>query len=50
MIFYSMDDNNTYYDCKCTYYDVGVILCRTCSEWFDNVEKTVQDHRKIRGQ
>ena len=39
-----MDDNNTYYECKCTYYG-EVVLCEYCAAWFDKVEIAVQEHR-----
>ena len=35
--------DNTYYECKCEY--GGIILCKTCSEWVDKVDKTIQEHR-----
>jgi len=31
-----MSDNNTYYTCKCIYFDGGFITCRICSEWVYN--------------
>ena len=29
-------DNNTYYTCKCIYFDGGFIMCEICSQWVDN--------------
>ena len=29
-------DSNTYYTCKCIYFDGGFITCRICSEWVYN--------------
>lgn len=38
-----MADNNTFYECKCEY--GGVIVCKTCAEWMDKVDKTIEKHR-----
>ena len=40
-----MADKNTHYEGKCKYYDGGVILCETCVNWMDKVDKTIQEHR-----
>ena len=29
-------DSNTYYTCKCIYFDGGFIMCEICSQWVDN--------------
>ena len=31
-------DSNTYYTCKCVYFDNGYITCKICSTWADNTE------------
>ena len=38
-----MTDKNTYYESKCEY--GGLILCKTCAEWDDKADKTIQEHR-----
>ena len=37
-----MADKNIYYECKCEY--GGIILCKTCADWPDKVNKTIQEH------
>jgi len=39
-----MADKNTYYDCECKCYEDHTIICKTCEEWMDKVEKTIQEH------
>jgi len=33
-----MSDNNTYYTCKCIYFDNGYITCEICSTWIDKAK------------
>ena len=40
-----MASKNTYYERKCKYHDGGVILCKTCAEWGDKVDKAIEAHR-----
>ena len=40
-----MADKNAYYECKCKHYDGGIILCKTCEEWADKVDKAIEAHR-----
>ena len=40
-----MDDKNTYYDCKCKYYEDHVITCETCKNWMDKVDKAIETHK-----
>ena len=39
-----MPDTNTYYECECKHYDSGMIICKTCTEWQNQIEKTIQEH------
>jgi len=37
-------DNNTYYTCKCIYFDTGYSACQICAQWVkdtSNVEPKV---------
>ena len=29
-------DSNTYYTCKCIYFECGFIMCEICSQWVNN--------------
>ena len=39
-----MADKKTYYECECKHYDGGMIICKTCTEWQNKVEKTSQEY------
>ena len=39
-----MADKNTYYDCECKYYEDHIKLYKTCEEWIEKVENTIQEH------
>ena len=32
----SNTDSNTYYTCKCIYFDGGFITCKICSQWVND--------------
>ena len=40
-----MNNDNTYYDCKCKHYDGGLILCEKCKEWADKIDKAIEEHK-----
>ena len=31
-----MAENNTFYNCKCVYFDGGYIACKICAQWVQN--------------
>ena len=40
-----MNNDNTYYDCKCKHYDGVIIICKTCEEWASKIEKAIEEHK-----
>ena len=32
-------ENNTYYTCKCIYFDIGYITCKICAQWVKDTSK-----------
>ena len=40
-----MNNDNTYYDCKCKYYEDTVVICRICEKWMDKVDEAIETHK-----
>ena len=38
------NNNNTYYCCKCVFFQDELILCDECNKWVNDVELTIEKH------
>ena len=44
---YIVMDNNTYYTCKCIYFDTGYIPGKVCAQWAENIATKPKDELVI---